>query len=54
MRSFSCCAEQVDLGMAVRVKFQGTEAEETASFVSFIHYFAESELLKVKDEEVEQ
>jgi hypothetical protein len=40
-----CCAEQVDLGMAVRVEFQGSERsiEEEGSF---FHYFAEDELLK--------
>jgi hypothetical protein len=50
-----CCAEQVDLGMAVRVTFEGTESDETASSESFFHYFAESELEKVvvkKEEEV--
>jgi hypothetical protein len=38
-----CCAEQVDTGMAVRVKFepQGEPNEEP-----FFHYFAESELVK--------
>jgi hypothetical protein len=38
-----CCAEQVDVGMAVRVKFQGSEADES-DIGSFFHYFAEDEL----------
>lgn len=44
-----CCAEQVDVGMAVRVEFPGTEldASETGSFM---HYFAEEELVKVQDD----
>lgn len=48
-----CCAEQVDTGMAVRVEFQGTEAEETQEG-SFYHYFAEEELLQIKEDSSEQ
>jgi hypothetical protein len=40
-----CCAEQVDLGMAVRVEFQGSE-QATDEEGSFYHYFAEEELIK--------
>jgi hypothetical protein len=40
-----CCAEQVDLGMAVRVEFQGSE-QATDEEGSFFHYFAEEELIK--------
>jgi hypothetical protein len=47
-----CCAEQVDLGMAVRVEFQGTEVDETVDGSSFYHYFAESELLKSQNQPV--
>ena len=36
-----CCAEQVDLGMAVRVQFGDANDES-----SFFHYFAEEELVK--------
>jgi hypothetical protein len=50
-----CCAEQVDLGMAVRVEFEGTEADEEASpGLSFYHYFAEDELVNVNEQQVEQ
>jgi hypothetical protein len=42
-----CCAEQVDIHMAVRVEFQGTESDPNAPGTSFVHYFAEDELLKV-------
>lgn len=44
-----CCAEQVDVGMAVRVEFRGTEEDASASG-SFMHYFAEEELIKVNDD----
>lgn len=40
-----CCAEQVDLGMAVRAEFQGSERSDQDEG-SFYHYFAEDELLK--------
>jgi hypothetical protein len=40
-----CCAEQVDRGMAVRVEFQGSDDDG-----SFLHYFAEEELVIVKDD----
>lgn len=41
-----CCAEQVDIGMAVRVEFTGTEANANDVGSSFVHYFAEAELEK--------
>eukprot|EP00977_Amphora_coffeiformis_P019001 scaffold6844_cov173-Amphora_coffeaeformis.AAC.2 len=44
-----CCAEQVDLNMAVRVEFPGTEADKRVEGESFYHYFAEKELEKVQD-----
>lgn len=46
-----CCAEQVDTGMAVRVEFQGTETDGSVSGTSFMHFFAEEELIKVKEDE---
>ena len=46
-----CCAEQVDPAMAVRVEFQGTE-ESSEKEGSFMHYFAEEELVKMKEDEV--
>jgi hypothetical protein len=39
-----CCAEQVDLGMAVHVEFQGDDDKE-----SFLHFFAEEELVIEKE-----
>jgi ribosomal protein L21E len=42
-----CCAEQVDINMAVRVEFQGTESDPNTTGVSFLHYFAEDELLQI-------
>lgn len=47
-----CCAEQVDLGTAVRVEFPGTETNPSESGSSFMHYFAEDELTRVKEEEL--
>jgi hypothetical protein len=44
-----CCAEQVDLGMAVRVEFQGSEQAIDGEGRSFFHYFAEEELIKQAD-----
>uniref|UniRef100_A0A7S2UIX4 Uncharacterized protein n=1 Tax=Attheya septentrionalis TaxID=420275 RepID=A0A7S2UIX4_9STRA len=44
-----CCAEQVDLGMAVHVKFATEDSIITDDF--FIHYFAEDELVVVKKEQ---
>jgi hypothetical protein len=41
-----CCAEQVDLGMAVRVYFMGSE-KDAKDGGSFEHYFAEDELVKM-------
>ena len=46
-----CCAEQVDIGMAVRVEFQGTEQDAAAPDSSFYHYFAESELVAIPKED---
>jgi len=47
-----CCAEQVNPEMAVRVRFQGTEKQASASGEgSFYHYFAEEELVKIRSEE---
>ena len=40
-----CCAEQVDTGMAVRVEFSD---DATGSLQ---HYFAETELLKLRDDD---
>ena len=47
-----CCAEQVDLGMAVQVEFSGSKTDETNNIegMKFVHYFAEDELLEVKEE----
>ncbi|CAB9529723.1 expressed unknown protein [Seminavis robusta] len=45
-----CCAEQVDINMAVRVEFPGTEADPSAGTDdSFFFYFAEEELIKVTE-----
>ena len=54
-----CCAEQVDIGMAVRVEFERKDnmdlpPELFEGSSSFLHYFAEEELLKVAKEELEQ
>jgi hypothetical protein len=38
-----CCAEQVDIGMSVKVQFEGSGDGEALE-----HYFAESELIKVE------
>jgi len=54
-----CCAEQVDPNMAVRVEFVGPiEGDRTTGngceeneHVSFEHYFAEEELVKVADDD---
>jgi hypothetical protein len=43
-----CCAEWVDTGMSIRVEFRGTEETDIGEG-SFMHYFAEEELLKVKE-----
>jgi len=45
-----CCAEFVDTGFAVHVKFEATNIPGGRD--SFIHFFAEDELLKVKEEKV--
>lgn len=50
-----CCAEWVDEGLSVHVKFnvdeENNEEEGESLFANdtFIHYFAESELVKKKD-----
>jgi hypothetical protein len=49
-----CCAEQVDPNMAVRVEFIGsltTADDDDDSSSTFNHYFAESELVKVSNDE---
>lgn len=48
-----CCAEQVDTGMAVRVAFASNNDDDDASNSSFLHYFAEAELLKVENDAVD-
>lgn len=48
-----CCAEWVDTGMSIRVEFQGTASDENGQG-SFVHYFAEEELLKIQKEIVTQ
>ena len=51
-----CCAEQVDLGMAVRVEFQdevsdgGSGNLKIGNCTSFFHYFGEEELVKINEE----
>eukprot|EP00814_Leptocylindrus_danicus_P002763 CAMPEP_0116024212 /NCGR_PEP_ID=MMETSP0321-20121206/12166_1 /TAXON_ID=163516 /ORGANISM="Leptocylindrus danicus var. danicus, Strain B650" /LENGTH=120 /DNA_ID=CAMNT_0003495867 /DNA_START=367 /DNA_END=729 /DNA_ORIENTATION=+ len=47
-----CCAEQVDLNMAVLVKFDGyvPGGKNVPSGEAFTHYFGEDELEKVKEE----
>ena len=45
-----CCAEQVDIGMAVRVEFSGTELNAEAEGSSFKHYFAEAELETIQQQ----
>ena len=50
-----CCAEWVDEGLSVHVKFNvddennKEEGESLFANDTFIHYFAESELVKKKD-----
>jgi hypothetical protein len=52
-----CCAEQVDLGMAIQVEFPGPLSGcdhvdsdgDGASESSFSHYFAEEELIRWVD-----
>jgi hypothetical protein len=57
-----CCAEQVDIGMAVRVEFSKAMNTNNAPLLeifssidseSFMHYFAEEELLKVSDQDAQ-
>lgn len=45
-----CCAEMVDEGLSVHVKFNAKNEDEDVLSASdtFIHYFAESELQEVK------
>lgn len=53
-----CCAEQVDLGMAIRVEFSGSlignghngvGVDDDLTGTSFSHYFAEEELIRKVD-----
>jgi len=39
-----------DLGMAVRVEFCGTEADENAADASFWHFFGEAEIIQVNED----
>lgn len=52
-----CCAEFVDEGMAVHVRFNVEDVGDVGNQLfandTFIHYFAESELIKKKQENVE-
>ncbi|KAL7530187.1 hypothetical protein ACHAXR_003351 [Thalassiosira sp. AJA248-18] len=47
-----CCAEWVDEGLAVHVRFTVDDEEGNGLFANdtFIHYFAESELVKKKED----
>ncbi len=45
-----CCSEWVDEGLSVRVRFCVDEANEFFANDTFIHYFAESELAKKKED----
>ena len=53
-----CCAEWVDEGLSVHVKFNVDDEEDGNGLFAndtFIHYFAESELIEKKeDDEVEE
>lgn len=44
-----CCAEQVDQDLAIRVEFQGTEADPKEPNASFQFHFNEDELEIVKE-----
>jgi len=45
-----CCAEWVDEGLAVHVRFNANNENALFANDTFIHYFAESELIKKKDD----
>ena len=49
-----CCAEWVDEGLSVHVRFKVSEDEGNGLFANdtFVHYFAESELIKKKEDAV--
>ena len=47
-----CCAEFVDENLAVHVRFDAVEENELFGNDTFVHYFAEAELAKRKEEEV--
>ena len=46
-----CCAEFVDENLAVHVRFNAVEDNEFFGNDTFVHYFAEAELAKEKEEE---
>lgn len=46
-----CCAEFVDEHLAVHVRFHTLEENELFGNDMFVHYFAEDELVKKKEEE---
>ena len=43
-----CCAEWVDEGLSVRVRFNNDDRNELFANDTFTHYFAESELIEKK------
>lgn len=43
-----CCAEQVEVDLAIRVEFKGTEANANEEGVSFQFHFNEDELKQIK------
>ena len=46
-----CCAEFVDENLAVHVRFNAVEDNDFFGNDTFVHYFAEAELAKKKEEE---
>ena len=46
-----CCAEFVDENLAVHVRFDAVEENELFGNDTFVHYFAEAELVKRKEDE---
>jgi hypothetical protein len=46
-----CCAEWVDEGLSVRVRFGVDEENEFFANDTYFHYFAESELAKKKEDD---
>ena len=46
-----CCAEWVDEGLSVHVRFKVDGENELLANDTFIHYFAESELVKKKEDD---